>query len=54
MDVAEQLRRLARHGVEAPIGVEVWTEGNQHEPVVAARRAMDALRSVIGAAAPAG
>jgi sugar phosphate isomerase/epimerase len=52
MDVAEQLRRLARHGVEAPIGVEVWTEGNQLDPVAAARRAMDALRGVIGGPGP--
>ena len=46
MDIPGQLGRLAAHGVWAPIGVEVWTEGNQRDPVAAAKRAMAALQMV--------
>lgn len=47
MDVTGQLQRLANHGVRAPIGVEVWREGNQDEPAKAAERAYAALRAVV-------
>ncbi len=49
MDVAGQLARLAAHGVRAPVGVEVWREGNQDEPVEAASRAYAALVAVMPA-----
>lgn len=47
MEVAAQLARLAEHGVRAPVGVEVWREGNQDEPVAAATRAHAALVTVM-------
>jgi 4-hydroxyphenylpyruvate dioxygenase len=49
MDVAGQLHRLADHGVQAPVGVEVWREGNQDDPAAAARRAFAALAAVLPA-----
>jgi len=50
MDIPGQLGRLAAHGVRAPIGVEVWAEGNQRDPVAAAKRAMAALQRVMARA----
>jgi sugar phosphate isomerase/epimerase len=50
MGVAGQMHRLMAHGVRAPVGVEVWTEGNQVDPSSAASRAMSSLRAVLEAA----